>query len=455
MKSIRRGKRLVGAMLALFLIGMLILVVRLLTNASYYITQSGNAYYGMVYDRNGDVLFDGINGYGAYQDGQFQDIGPLIGDFSGQMTNTLTAKNQDLLNNYSFTIGTDAEDGEASITTTLDHAANRKVFAAFGNKDGCAIAYNYKTGEILVCVSKPCIDIAQGYENLASLPSGSLLCKPFYRTVPGSTQKVSALAAALEELGAEQLDNITYSCTGSFKNATGDVIKCHNSGHGTQTVSEAFANSCNPYFAQLIQNDLSLEGICRTFTQMGYGVNGNAAASLSINGISCETATTVLSNTNDFSTQWGCIGQGETMVSPCQLMLWQSAVANQTGVMTMPYLIAESSSVTGRVKDHRETTYSAPVFSADTAKRMCEIMTENGTEHYQTKISGYTVGVKSGTAQVKNGTEENSLLVGFNADENHPIAFCILIENRRSGELTTDSVAKVLLDALTKGEDMQ
>ncbi|MBQ8906299.1 MAG: ABC transporter permease [Ruminococcus sp.] len=450
MKSIQRGKRLVAIMLAVFLIGMLVLIVRLLTNASYYITQSGNAYYGMIYDRSGEVLFDGINGYTNYEAGHFSDIGPLIGDMSGQMTNTLAAKNRDLLNNYSFTIGTDAEDGKASITTTLDHAANRAVFDAFGKKDGCAIAYNYKTGEILVCVSKPCIDIAQGYDSLSSLPSGSLLCKPFYRTVPGSTQKVSALAAAIETLGAEQLDGITYSCNGSFRNAQGDVIKCHHNGHGKQTVSEAFANSCNPYFAQLIQNDLSLEAITRSFSAMGYGVNGGTPAALSINGINCETATTVLTSTDEFSTQWGCIGQGDTLVSPCQLMLWQSAVANGTGAMTMPYLISESTTVTGRVKDESKTTYSASVFSADTAKKIREIMLENGTENYQNKIPGYTVGVKSGTAQVKNGTEENSLLVGFDSDPHNPIAFCILIENRKSGELTTDSIAKTLLDALKK-----
>lgn len=452
MKSIQRGKRLVGIMLAIFLVGMLILIVRLLTNASYYITQSGNAYYGMIYDRSGDVLFDGINGYSGYETGHFSDIGPLIGDMSGQMTNTLAAKNRDLLNNYSFTIGTDAENGKASITTTLDHTANRAVFDAFGNKDGCAIAYNYKTGEILVCVTKPCIDIAQGYGEIASLPSGSLLCKPFYRMVPGSTQKVSALAAAIEELGVQKLDNISYTCTGSFKNAQGDVIKCHHNGHGRQNISDAFANSCNPYFAQLIQNDLSLEAITRTFSAMGYGVNGSAPASLTINGITCETATTVLTSTEEFSTQWGCIGQGDTMVSPCQLMLWQSAVANGSGVMTMPYLISESTTVTGRVKEEAETAYSSQIYSADTAKRIREIMIENGTENYQTKISGYTVGVKSGTAQVKNGTEENSLLVGFDSDPNNPIAFCILIENRKSGELTTDSIAKVLLDALKKDD---
>ena len=61
MKSILRGRRLVTLMLLLFLAGMVVLVVRIQLEASFYISQSGKPCYGMVYDREGDVLFDGIN----------------------------------------------------------------------------------------------------------------------------------------------------------------------------------------------------------------------------------------------------------------------------------------------------------------------------------------------------------------------------------------------------------
>ena len=93
MKSILRGRRLITLMLLLFLTGMIVLVVRIQLEASFYISQSGKPCYGMVYDREGDVLFDGINGYEGYESGHFADIGSLIGDTSGQMTNTLVARN--------------------------------------------------------------------------------------------------------------------------------------------------------------------------------------------------------------------------------------------------------------------------------------------------------------------------------------------------------------------------
>jgi cell division protein FtsI/penicillin-binding protein 2 len=74
-------------------------------------------------------------------------------------------------------------------------------------------------------------------------------------------------------------------------------------------------------------------------------------------------------------------------------------------------------------------------------------MLENGL-NYTGSIPGYTLGIKSGTAQVKDGEEENSLLTGFVDDDDFPIAFAILIENRQSYETSTDSIASVILDSL-------
>ena len=274
MKSILRGRRLVTLMLLLFLAGMVVLVVRIQLEASFYISQSGKPCYGMVYDREGDVLFDGINGYSGYESGHFADIGSLIGDTSGQMTNTLVARNLELLTNYSFTTGM-RRDGKSAITTTLDHAANQATYKAFGKKDGIAIAYNYKTGEMLVNVSKPCVDVAKGYGDISNFPEGSLLCKAFYGTVPGSTQKVSTVIAATEILGAEQLESLSYSCGGSYLNDRHQSINCHkSSGHGQQDIIQAFANSCNPFFAQLLERSgMPLDRIISVYRGMGYAVN--------------------------------------------------------------------------------------------------------------------------------------------------------------------------------------
>ncbi len=450
MKSLLRGKRLVTLMLLLFLAGIVVLVYKIQTEASYYITRSGNAVYGMVYDRDGDVLFDGLHGYAGYESGHFADIGTLIGDTSGQMSNTLVARNLDLLNNYNFTNGI-GKDGKASVHTTLNHAANQATYKAFGKKDGTAIAYNYLTGEILICVSKPCVDVATGYENVESMPSGSLLCKAFYGTVPGSTQKVSTTLAAVESMGRERLFSMRFSCSGSYVNKNGQRINCHKATHGSQDITKAFANSCNPFFAQLIESDaFPLEDISKTYQHLGYTLNGAQKTTFSIDGLTCETASTTILNKNDFDTQWSCMGQGDTLVSPCQLMLWESAVAKGNGIVTLPHLIASATDSTGKVIRQAKTETTEQLVSDAAAQTVREIMTSNASKAYASKIPGYSLGVKSGTAQVGTNKDENSLLVGFSTDPAFPVAFCIVIEKRVSGEVTTSTIAKKMLDALSQ-----
>lgn len=446
MKSLRRGSIIIGMIIAVFLIGMIILIAKIQLEASYYIINSNESTLGIVCDKNGDVLFDEKINYDKYPSNQFADVGNFIGDSSGQMTNTIVARNSEILNNYTFSGGVHSSEGQSAIYTTLDHNANQKVFNSFGSKDGCAIAYNYKTGEILVCVSKPCVNPMTGYENLAE---GSLLCKAFIKTVPGSTQKIATLTAAFESMGHDKVYSKSYECTGSYLNHEGLNINCHKkSGHGVQNIVEAFANSCNPFFAQLVEDeDLSLDDIKKAYSRMGYALNGEDAVKMNIDGIIAETASTTITNTDEFNTQWSCIGQGESMVSPCQLMMWQSAIANETGKATIPYFISSATNVKGRVVKEGSTEYTTTLFSAETASEVKEIMVQNGTDNYKSYI-GYDLGIKSGTAQVKHGDEENSLLTGFCTDPDFPIAFCIVIENRVSGEISTNDIASVLLSSI-------
>jgi len=449
MKSIKRCQYIISLCILFFISGMALLVVKIRTEASFYMMHSPDNTLGMVYDRFGDVLFDG-SGKGEYEYNHFLDVGNIIGDDKGQMTNTLVAQNKDMLNNYSFRSGRKGQEGQSAIYTTLNHSANRAVYDAYGGQKGCAVAYNYVTGELLVCASIPSIDVTQGYDNIEFFESGTLLSKNLYGTVPGSTQKVSTVITALEIMGTEKLFSKSFNCSGNFTNRTGGVIDCHNMyGHGTQNVQQAVENSCNPWFAQLIEDpDMPLDQIKKIYTKLGYAVNGAEQNYIDIDGIQCETASTTLVDSYEFRTQWGCIGQGDTLASPVQLMMWESAVANGTGKMTMPHLIEHATNVNGKVTYTAKTEYSKELFSPETASTVKQILLTNGANHYVYSINGYNVGVKSGTAQVDDGYRENSLLTGFLDDPANPIAFCILIEDKNSGYLTTEQVATTMLNAL-------
>lgn len=437
--------------LVLFIAGMIALVVKIQREASFYIINSGDHRLGKVYDRNGDVLFDG-SGKTDFEDDYLIDVSNLIGDDKGQMTNTLVARNIQALNNYSFSAGLLDKGGKAAIYTTIDHEANRKVYDSFYGNDGCAVAYNYKTGEILVCTSLPSFDVTKGYDNIEEFRSGTLMSKAMYRTVPGSTQKVSTVIAALEIMGSEKLFSKNFSCSGTYENLGGNNIDCHNEyGHGMQNIQDAVENSCNPFFAQLIEDDdFPLKKIKSIFDEMGYTINKDNCGYFDIDGIKCEKASTTLNDTYEFKTQWGCIGQGDTLISPVQLMMWQSAIANENGKMTLPYLISRTTDVYGKSDYSSKTKFSDVIFSSNTARTTKQILLTNGENHYRDSISGYNVGIKSGTAQVNEGNTENSLLVGFVDDEDFPIAFCILLEDKNNTSLKTENIAKTLLDALSQ-----
>jgi beta-lactamase class D len=75
-------------------------------------------------------------------------------------------------------------------------------------------------------------------------------------------------------------------------------------------------------------------------------------------------------------------------------------------------------------------------------------MVANGVNNYSYSIPNYTLGIKSGTAQVENGEIENSLLVGFDTNTEHPIAFCILIEDKNNTSVSTETIANAILNNL-------
>lgn len=453
MKSIKRCQNVMKLFLFVFIAGIIVLVLKINKNAPFYMTYSENYELGMVYDRNGEVLFDGM-GKGDYPDNYFIDVGNLIGDDKGQMTNTLVARNIDKLNNYSFSAGIVKDGGQAAIYTTLNHKANRAVYDAYMGAKGCAVAYNYKTGEMLVCTSLPAIDPTKGYGNIENMESGTLISKAMYATVPGSTQKVSTVISALEIMGSDRLFSKSFDCTGHYTNKSGNVIDCHNTyGHGEQNIQQAVENSCNPFFAQLIEDsDMPLERVKAMYEKLGYAVSDDKKEKdidyFDIDGIQCEKAAAKLTDSTDFNTQWCCIGQSETLVSPVQLMMWQSAVANGTGKMTMPHLISRVTDVYGEDTEIMDTEYSSQLFTPDTASTVKQILLTNGANHYAYSIPNYTIGIKSGTAQVKEGAEENALLVGFVDDSANPVAFCVLLENKYSTPVTAEQIVTTMLNNL-------
>ena len=100
-QSIRRGERLTILILIVFFLGMGVLVWKVVKESSFYMSHSDDVTLGMVYDRNNQILFDPNASTETYDENYFLDVGNVIGDDSGQMTNTLVSENIEKLQNAS------------------------------------------------------------------------------------------------------------------------------------------------------------------------------------------------------------------------------------------------------------------------------------------------------------------------------------------------------------------
>lgn len=127
----------------------------------------------------------------------------------------------------------------------------------YGAEHGATgIVMDVKTGGILGMVSYPTYDVNDAFtvqndlfkKNLTDT-SDQLLKQWRNKALndtyePGSTFKILTMSAAMEE-GLINM-NTTYTCTGGI-HVSDATIHCTGT-HGTQTLKEAAAHSCNPAF---------------------------------------------------------------------------------------------------------------------------------------------------------------------------------------------------------------
>lgn len=86
---------------------------------------------------------------------------------------------------------------------------------------------------------------------------------------PGSVFKIAVAAAALESGLADQ--EFTFTCTGSVQvNGVKMVCEGKEKGHGKLNMEQAFACSCNCYFAKLAEK-VGAENILEMARRLGLG----------------------------------------------------------------------------------------------------------------------------------------------------------------------------------------
>lgn len=208
---------------------------------------------------------------------------------------------------------------------------------------------------------------------------------------PGSVFKVVTAAAALEENVTDYEQ--TYYCPGYIV-VGGVPYHCAKlSGHGRQTLTQAFANSCNPAFIMLGQQ-LGASRFYKYFKAFGF----TEKTGIDLPG----EAEPIYHREEELGlTELASASFGQTFnVSPIQVITAVSAAANG-GRLMRPYIVDEIVDSDGNTVKKTEPVVRRQVISEDTSAKMRELMEEvvkvgGGTN---IKVPGYRVGCKTGTSQ--------------------------------------------------------
>lgn len=441
------GRAIFPLILAIVLLaGTVLLCVRYFAKADEWVTFSGSPHVytgvnldgGVVTDRDGTLLLDSTDGRTYSADAVTRTATMhLLGDRYGYIQAPLLGSFADDMIGFDKINGLyGAEGTEANAALTLSAAAQTAAYQALGNYHGTVGVYNYKTGEILCAVTSPSYD-PDNMPDVDADTSGAydgVYVNRFFQAAytPGSIFKIVTLAAAIETV--PDWESLTFTCEGKTI-IGGQEIICEGV-HGTITLKQALAHSCNVAFGELA-------GKVGTKALMEYAEKLGLSESFECDGIPVKAGTVDLKDADAGDLAWAGIGQYTDQVNALTFMRAMGRIAGG-GTGADPYLMAK---ITRGEKTAYEakTETSSRALKAETAAKLTEYLRNNvATMYGDWQFGGLNVCAKSGTAEHE-GETADAMFAGFCVDENCPLAFVVFVENGGSGSAVAAPIAAKVL----------
>ena len=332
-----------------------------------------------------------------------------------------------------------------NVVTTLDVDLQEAAYDALGSYRGAVVVLEASTGKILAMVSKPDYNPETINEDWTTLNDDDNDESALYNRAtqglyaPGSTFKIVTLLEYIRE--NEDYEDFSYYCTSSITE-DGYTINCYNnSAHGTETLSRAFAKSCNSAFASI---GLTLDADSFMETAEGLLFNSELPYSLSYSSSSFE----IEDGETSAQQMMLAIGQGDTLVSPLHMAMIACAIAND-GVLMEPYVLDHVENYLGTtVKKFYPSVYGS-LMTSEEAEILTEYMlevVETGTASALSDI-GIEIAGKTGTAEYSSDkTKSHAWFVGFSDTGDDDIVVCVLVEEEGSGSEYAVPIAEEIFE---------
>ncbi len=436
MKKVTTRAFAVLLLAALVIAGMGVYLFRLVRDggdwASFYANDSvysdGALNRGAVTDRN-DVLL-AFAGEEASGSAESADVRKSClhagGDLHGSIgTGALSAFRSTRVG-YSFLTGTTGEGG--TVKLSIDSELNVAAYNALDGRKGAVLVYNYETGDILCMVSSRSYDPNTGFDESDSAYEGAYINRAISSSfIPGSVFKLVTLAAAIENI--PDLFTQSFTCDGSTT-IDGQTINCTGH-HGTQTVEQALAHSCNVAFAEIA---VQLGGDMIAKYAEDYGLT----SSHDLNGIETAAGSVESAGTYRPDVAWEGIGQYHDMIVPYAFLRFMGAIANGGTVKEPSILYGKSNG-------------SAQLINPNTAATLSDMMSYNVEYNYGAdNYPGLEMHAKTGTAECGDGST-HAWFAGFITNSDAPLAFVVLVEKGGGGYAVASPIANTVLQKAVFG----
>jgi peptidoglycan glycosyltransferase len=439
------------------------------------IAAARSAVRGLIRDRHGTILAasrEDENGepYRSYRDNAFA---PVIGYASRQFgtagleraydAELVGLRRPDPVADLLKKFSNDPYDPQ-SLNLTLSRPLQRAAVAALGDQRGAIVVVDPRTGEVLVLASTPIYDAnavanpatsEQAFNELREDDRQPLLPRATQgRYVPGSVFKIVTAIAGLES-GAITPDT-TYEQQPEAEE-TGLVVSGFRvrDGHHRATGNEALdlvgatEVSCNIWYA-LTGLATGPEALVDIAGRIGFG-----------DRIPFDVPTAVSQLTNgggplpggfvdDVELANAAYGQGETFVTPLQMALVASAVAND-GILMEPHLVSslQGEEATRRIEP-QEWRRVASASNARAIQLAMQAAVEGELGRQFTTgadVPGVETAGKSGTAELGGAGEPHSWFIGFAPVDDPQVAIAVVVEQGGRGAEVASPIAGRMMEA--------
>ncbi|WP_124066806.1 penicillin-binding transpeptidase domain-containing protein [Clostridium sp. E02] len=331
------------------------------------------------------------------------------------------------------------------VVTTLDLDLQKTAYDALGNRKGAVIVMEPDTGKILAMVSKPDYNpntLLSDWDQLVSKDNttGQLLNRATQGLYPpGSTFKIVTALESMRE-NPEHYKEYTFDCSGVYQNGEYSIKCYHDTVHGHQNLTLAFANSCNGAFANLGLN-LDLGQLKNTTDGLLFNSELNLELPYS------KSTYVMKPGADTWSILQTSIGQGRTQITPIHNAMITAAIANG-GTLMNPYFIDHVENVGGDVIKKNVPRSYGNLMTAQESGGLTELMKavvlEGTGSRLRTDV--YTAAGKTGSAEFDKKKETHAWFVGFAPAEHPKVVISVIVEEGGSGGQTAAPIARSLFD---------